>query len=177
VTTNQTSYSIFTAPTPGYTHKENLQQQQNELQNAHVGDILAKKPEHISRVYVQNQHGINIKNNGHQFKELCEDTRLIQADLRGIVEHNLDTTNAEVRRSCTDIAKQTFPHHILEMTSSSIAYKTPYKPGGTMILATEGITGRVTQQTSDTLGRWTYLQMAGRNGRILNFITAYQVCA
>ena len=46
-----------------------------------------------------------------------------------------------------------------------------------MILATEGITGRVTQQTSDTLGRWTYLQMAGRNGRILNFITAYQVCA
>ena len=46
-----------------------------------------------------------------------------------------------------------------------------------MILATDGITGRVIQQLSDELGRWTHLQMAGRNGRILNFITAYQVCA
>jgi hypothetical protein len=73
-TTNQTSYSIFNAPTPGYTHKENLQQQQNELQNAHAGDILAKKTEHISRVYVQNQNGINIKNNGHNSKN-CAMTR------------------------------------------------------------------------------------------------------
>jgi hypothetical protein len=45
-----------------------------------------------------------------------------------------------------------------------------------MILATDGITGRVINQMSDLLGRWTHLQLAGRNGRILNFITAYQVC-
>jgi hypothetical protein len=127
-------------------------------------------------MYVQNQNGINLKASGHQFTELCEDTLLIQADIRGIVEHNLDTTNMEVRSICQDIARQTFSHTSLEMSSSSIPFLTQYKPGGTMILTQDHITGRIIRKYSDPLGRWTHLQLAGKNGRILNFITAYQVC-
>jgi hypothetical protein len=46
-----------------------------------------------------------------------------------------------------------------------------------MILAQANITGRIIHNKSgDPLGQWTYLQLAGCNRKVLNFITAYQVC-
>jgi hypothetical protein len=142
-------YSIFAPSEPTSNLTEHQQQQKNEIANTSIGDILSEKPDGITRCYAQNQNGVNLRDNGHQFKEICEDTRLIQADLRGLIEHNLDTTNLEVRQTCYDIAKQTFSHNILQMSSSSIPFRTHFKPGGTMILAQNDISGRVIKQSSD----------------------------
>jgi hypothetical protein len=177
-TTTQTDpqvYSLFN-PQQGRSTKEHRIRKHNEINNTHVGDILSEKSDTTTRIFAQNQNGCNLRDKGYQFKEICEDTLLIQADLRAIIEHNLDTTNMDVRQTCYDIAKQTFPHFALEMTSSSIPFLTNYKPGGTTILTHDNITGRIMHKYSDPLGRWTHLQLAGKNNRILNFIAAYQVC-
>jgi hypothetical protein len=171
-----TIYSLFDPLSRGRNNKTHRTRQKNELHNTHVGDVLAEKTDTTTRCYSQNQNGVNLKDKGHQFKEICEDTLLIQADIRSMIEHNLDTTNMHVRQTCLDIAKQTFSHFALEMTSSTIPFLTTYKPGGTMVLTHDNITGRITHKHSDPLGRWTHLQFAGKNGRVLNHITAYQVC-
>jgi hypothetical protein len=58
-----------------------------------------------------------------------------------------------------------------------IQLTTNYKPGGTLILAQDHITGRVIEKHSDALGCWTHLKMAGRDGKIIHFLTAHQVCS
>ena len=138
---NPLLYSIFDPLGPSSINKETRIRKNNELNNTHVGDILSKKPDTTTRLYSQNQNGCNLKDKGYQFKELCEDTLLIQADIRSIIEHNLDTTSMAVRQTYLEIAKQTFSHFSLEMTSSMIPFLTQYKPGGTMILTQDNITG------------------------------------
>jgi hypothetical protein len=51
-----------------------------------------------------------------------------------------------------------------------------YKPGGTMTSALGNTVSRVTKTGSDDLGRWTYIKLSGKEGKIITFITVYQVC-
>jgi hypothetical protein len=169
-------FSIFNPIATGRTIKEHRNQQRNEHRNEHIGDELIEKPPDTTRIYVQNGNGFNTKDEGHQLRELFEDTKQIQADLRGVIEHNLDATNFEVRKICFDAARKALNQHAIEFGSSSIPFQTQYKPGGTMTIANGDIVGRITNQFSDPLGRWTTITMACRNNKLIHLITAYQVC-
>jgi endonuclease/exonuclease/phosphatase (EEP) superfamily protein YafD len=51
-----------------------------------------------------------------------------------------------------------------------------YKPGGTMSSALGNTVSRVITTGTDDLGRWSYMKLSGKDGKVLTIITAYQVC-
>jgi hypothetical protein len=91
-------------------------------------------------------------------------------------EHNLDTNKFAVRQSLQNIARQSFTHHSLQTATSSTKADRFYKPGGTLILAQGDMVGRIKDRGSDSLGRWTWMKLVGRNNKIITIISAYQVC-
>jgi hypothetical protein len=125
---------------------------------------------------VQNLNSINTRNLIYKSREILEDTQLMQANIQGVIEHNLDATNFEVRCLCHDNTKKAFHHHSIEFGSSTIPFKTQYKPGGTMAIAHGNIVGQITHKSSAPLGRCSTLTFACQNNQVLQFITAYQVC-
>jgi hypothetical protein len=88
----------------------------------------------------------------------------------------LDTDKFAVHQLLQQTAHRTFPHHVLQTSTSSIPADKFYKPGGTMLLAQGDVVGRIKARGSDSLGRWSWLKMIGRNKRLITVISAYQVC-
>jgi hypothetical protein len=109
-------------------------------------------------------------------RDHSEEQHHMEADVRGYIEHNLDTTNFRVREMFHKTAKLANPHYVLTMASSTIPAATTYKPGGTASIAMGDITERLSEHGSDDLGRWSFMKFQGRSGRVVTYITAYQVC-
>jgi hypothetical protein len=72
------------------TPKEKRNIRSNETDNDSKGDNLQHKDPDTFRPEFGNENGINLAQQGAQFKELCEDQKLIQADYRGIAESCLE---------------------------------------------------------------------------------------
>ncbi len=51
-----------------------------------------------------------------------------------------------------------------------------YKPGGTMSSAIGHTVSRVVETGTDDLGRWTYIKLSGKDGKVITFVTVYQIC-
>ena len=47
----------------------------------------------------------------------------------------------------------------MKIASSTKQYDTNYKPGGTIIVARDGITGRITASGNDIYGRWSWIRV------------------
>eukprot|EP00957_Ditylum_brightwellii_P073741 5604003-Ditylum_brightwellii.AAC.1 len=55
--------------------------------------------------------------------------------------------------------------------------KTKHQPGGTATLITSKSVQRVSNSSSDSLRRWSYVTMKGKNGRKITMVTTYRVCS
>ena len=73
--------------------------QDNLAKNLPWGDTLQNKADNVTRIYIQNVNGIQIQKDGGQFDVLCKIVKEVQADVLCIQEHNLDTTQYEVRHT------------------------------------------------------------------------------
>jgi hypothetical protein len=129
-----------------------------------------------TRLYFININGINLSKNAVQFRDLCTKIKQADIDILAVAEHSLDINKFTVRQLLQDAARQTFPQQLLHSSTSSIPADKFYKPGGTMLLAQGDIVGRVKERGSDSLGRWTWLKLIGRNNRLITVISAHQVC-
>ncbi len=71
----------------------------NDLcQNQSWGDLLTdKNQDYVIRIYAQNVNGIRINQDGGQYKEICKILTEVKADIFCFQEHNLDTTQFEVK--------------------------------------------------------------------------------
>ena len=148
----------------------------NQLKNHHVYDSMNAKDDTTTRLYFQNVNGLCFDSNGGDFEELCHITLETQSDLMCIAEHNLDTTQYHISSTLTQTQNSMCRRSRLTMSSSAITMKGSYKPGGTLMLSSGGITSRYLTSGSDHLGRWTYQSFAGKKHRPVTIITAYQVC-
>jgi hypothetical protein len=92
------------------------------------------------------------------------------------VEHNLDTNKFVVHGSLQDITNKSFQHHCIQTVTSSTTANKFYKPGGTMLMAQGDLVGRIKNQGSNLLGRWSWLKLVGKNQRLVTVILACQVC-
>ncbi len=134
------------------------------------------QPDNSNRFYSGNVNGITYTQAGNAMRDHCEEQHHMEADVRGYIEHNLDTTNFRVREMFHKTTKLANPHYVLTMASSTIPAATTYKPGGTASIAMGDITGRIREQGSDDLGRWSFMKFQGKSGRVVTHIAAYQVC-
>ena len=137
--------------------------------------INTEKPPGITRVYCQNVNGIRYEKDGGQFREMCTILQEVQADVLCIQEHNLDTTQHQIRQTLQQTAHKHWQRSRLTIASSPISFSGTWKPGGTAILSTGSITGRITASCSDEWGRWSYHTFQGQQRRKLTIITIYQV--
>ena len=147
----------------------------NQQFNAPWGDPLGEKLASVTRIYSLNLNGIALDKRGGQFDTLCTIAKELQVDILCGQEHNVDTTQSEVRNILYNTARQHWPRSRLVTGSTATTFANWYKPGGTLQLSIGHITGRITSTYQDPLGRWVSQTFRGRDGVQLTVISAYQV--
>ncbi len=115
----------------------------NLLHNLPVGDVLEEKQADHTRVYFSNFNGFQLDKEGGKFEGICKEALHIQADLVCGAEHNTDTIKSYVRKTLHSTAKRVLDHHKLAIDSSDLPSSNNYKPGGTFILASGDICGKI----------------------------------
>ena len=127
------------------------------------------------RMYCQNVNGIQLDEVGGDFSHICTTTHTLQCDLVGICETKLDTSKYAVRKIIDKTLRSQHQCHRVANSTSSIPFEGYYKPGGTMTYCVNHNTSRFHSKFEDTLGRWSTISMVGKKGRVIHFITLYQV--
>lgn len=149
--------------------------QHNLRQNIPWGDALTNKDPNHTRYYGLNVNGFQLDREGGQFSDYCKVHAETQADVSGIQEHNIDTTQPQLRSILHATARKHWQRCVLTQASTPITFAGSYKPGGTLMLSTSSIVGRLSDHGTDKWGRWVYQTLKGRQGTLVTFITAYQV--
>lgn len=148
---------------------------QHQRTNKEWGDILHCKDETITRLYSLNVNGLTLDKRGGQFDELCKVAKEVQADILCCQEHNLDTTQTAVKTIIYDTLRQHWPRSRITMGTTPIPFATTFKPGGTMLIATKDITGRIISHSTDKWGRWSSHTYRGKGQVQITVISVYQV--
>ena len=148
---------------------------QNQQMNTHWGDPLGEKGENVTRIYSLNLNGIALDRRGGQFDSLCSIAKELQIDILCGQEHNVDTSQSEVRSILHQTARQHWGRFRLGTGSTPTQFTNWYKPGGTLQLSIGNITGQITGTDQDPLGRWVCQTFRGKEGFLLTVISAYQV--
>ena len=147
---------------------------QNQRTNEPWGDLMNEKPKQCTRIHIQNVNGFNLDSRGGQFDYFCAIHNEIQADISCGQEHKLDTTQMHVRSLLYDTARQHWDRSRMTFGTTPIPFSSQYKPGGTFILSTGSITGRVRKQHRDRWGRWVAQEFSGQQSETVMVISAYQ---
>ena len=148
---------------------------ENRRQNSFWGDPMEAKEESHTRVYAMNVNGLTLDRRGGQYTTVCAVQKEIQADVFCGSEHNLDTTQSQVRSVLYDTISQYWDRNRLVFGTSPIPFKSSYKPGGTFVQTVGNLTGRVVHQSADKWGRWATQELQGRQGQKLIICSVYQV--
>jgi exonuclease III len=147
---------------------------QNQRTNEPWGDHMGEKPPNCTRIHIQNVNGFTLDGRGGQFDHYCTTHKEIQADISCGQEHKLDTTQMHVRSILYDTARQHWNRSKMSFGTTPIPFSSQYKPGGTFILSTGSITGRVRQQYRDKWGRWVVQEFSRSHFSTLMVVSAYQ---
>jgi hypothetical protein len=145
------------------------------ISNSHWGDVCKEKSRHTFRMYAQNVNGLPLDRRGGQYDTLCKVIKEAQADVFLGQEHNLDSSQYQVKSILHDTSKQHWQRYRLNIATTPISFTSMYKPGGTFMLAAGNVTGRIISQDQDKWGRWVSLTFQGMAGRKITMVSAYQV--
>jgi exonuclease III len=158
-------------------HNDNLNVPPENINiNIAFGNVLGAKAEGHTRVYCQNINGLRLDAEGGDFTALCRVSQEVQADVIGIMEHNIDTTKHYVQQLCYNALRHNLPIAKLTLGTTPITTANVYMPGGTFTISSGDIVSRIIETGSDEMGRWTFQSFAGCNQQQVTVITAYQVC-
>ena len=172
--TTADTHTISPDPVWRSTHLTSLNLRKNEP----FGDVMTQKEDGTFRIWGQNFNGLHIDESGSDFMELCDEAATMQADLITGTEHNLDARKYYVRKKCVDTCMKhcNVGHYKLLMSSTAIAAATTFKPGGTLLLARGNCVAWIIEADDDYMGRWSYVRMRAKAGRVVSIISAYQPC-
>ena len=149
---------------------------ENLANNSAWGDNLVDKSEGTLRIYGQNVNGMSLDRRGGQFDSLCRVIKEVQADVTCGQEHQLDSTQHQVKSIIFQTCRQHWQRSRVLFGTSSVPFSCMRKPGGTFIASVGNVTGRIKNQKSDELGRWVSQTFQGASGRrISTLVSAYQV--
>jgi hypothetical protein len=143
-------------------------------QNFPVGDVLHDKPDNALQIYVQNVNGIKLDKDKVLFKSMLRHMHNINADYFGFAEMKLETRHHHLYQQLQHSLSRTFQHQRSAFATSPIKFDTNSKPGGVSCTVVNDLVGHVTDISKDILGRWTTTKLTGKDGKIINIITAYQ---
>jgi hypothetical protein len=126
----------------------------------------------IIRIYFQNVNGFRRGCNGLGILDFF--CKSIGANIIGINEPNLNLRHPYIRRLFYQHQRQVWEHSKFTYASSNIDTGIR-EPGGTILGATGKLTSRVTETTTDPMGRWTSITLLGHLQAKITIVCAYQV--
>ena len=100
------------------------------ITNTFWGDEFQAKAGNLFRLYVQNVNGLSLDRRGGQFDNLCQVQKEAQADVFLGQEHNVDSTQFQVKSILHATCKQHWERYRLNIATTPISFKLMYKPGG-----------------------------------------------
>ena len=105
-----------------------------------------------------------------------QDYSNMNAGILQINEHNSDTKNSEVREGYQNNLKKHWLHSRTEFSTSKISAKNDWLPKGTLVSILGKWTGRVlTTKTDKQLGRWSCVNLQGKEDQVISIYSAYRV--
>ena len=113
---------------------------ENMRTNGAWGDTLSLKDATVTRIYALNVNGLTLDQRGGQFDTLCSQ---IQADIICCQERNIDTTNPQVKTILHTTIRNHWQRSRLMYGTSPTPFHSFYKPGGTMMMTVNNLSGRV----------------------------------
>ena len=135
------------------------------------------KKEGRIRIYAQNVNGVSLDGRLMEWELTLEHLNKQQADIGCISEMNMDVTKTNVTHmlyeKTTKLDKYSTTIHAGSKTSMSTL---DYKRGGLTTLVRGNWTGRIKEKGKEKLGRWTYVDLRGKDGKIVKIISTYRVC-
>jgi hypothetical protein len=131
--------------------------------------------DHVIRLYFQNVNGLRLQDAAVNITETFLHLKNIEADIFGLVETQLHCCNPQVQRVLQDCKRRVRDQCKMFLCSTEEDWATQHKPGGTRVGVTGSLVGRVRKQYHDKYGRWTRIDLLGRDGHTLTIICAYQV--
>ena len=134
------------------------------------------KPENTTCLISCNINGVRRGDDYQDLLEIAQSLKTSSIDITSFCETNIDWRSS-AKSKLHEKFRRVY-HHIKPSTSSnSIKYNTLYQPGGTITMAMDQYTGRITNQGSDQeLGRWSFIEILGSQERKIIITTIYQVC-
>jgi hypothetical protein len=130
--------------------------------------------DNIIRIYFQNVNGFRRGCNGLDILDFFCEMKSIGADIIGINKPNLNLRHPYIRRLFYQHQRQVWEHSKFTYASSNINTGIG-KPGGTILGITGKLTSRITETTTDPMGRGTSITLLGRLRAKITIVCAYQV--
>ena len=144
---------------------------------AHGDPLCVNKPEHLTRLVVQNTNGFQlVDSNGGTFQVAMHTLARLGTDIAAFSEINLDTQSHHVKRKLHNAMKSTTTHYKVAHSSSDFRTRNEYKPGGTITAVCNNLAGRVETCGSDSFGRWSHVTLNCRGNCKITLVTIYQPC-
>jgi hypothetical protein len=111
----------------------------NGVENLAWGHALNEKDPQHTRLYSVNVNGLSIDRDGGKFDEFCQVMDEVQSDIGCVQEHNLDTTQHQVKSQLYATAQRRWQWRKLTVTSTPVQFAKTYKPGGTLMISVNSL--------------------------------------
>jgi hypothetical protein len=133
--------------------------------------------ESTTRFALNNPNGVTRDGSYVHFLGYLLDLLEIGVDVIQLPEANVDWRRPGEFKKCQIAVQSVFRHSKLSTSSSTKRASTAKLPGGTLTIAVDNFTGRISGSGRDSkYGRWSFSQTRGRQGRTIIVVTIYQVC-
>jgi len=152
---------------------------QTTLDNNDFGDILIPDPStHQFRIYTQNVCTMSTASNFLAWRAAAAQMERLSISCFMFQETNIHWTPT-LQADVTNIFRKLNTKRALMSTSCSTEQCfTRHQPGGTSVGILGKWSGRVLSRGQDTpLGRWSYQELGGKNGKRVVLISVYRPCA
>ena len=132
------------------------------------------KKDGTMRIFTINMNGVTYQNKLLEWEISIAFLMDMQIDIFGLTEINLDLDNRIVRDEFAQRVKHFDKYMKLAVSASKQKVgKTSFKMGGTATGVNGGWSGRMQKSGSDKLGRWSYITLRAKQGKMINIITCY----
>jgi len=145
------------------------------IDNNHWGDVPSQDPTQF-RIISKNVNTLSTDSHNLQWRGAAQALVDLDAHVLCLQEPNTNWTDT-LMQPIYRIFQQTFLHAKLTTSASIDKDNANYQPGGTFIAVVGCYAARIITTGSDTtgLGRWTYNELIGRNGRRFLIVNAYRI--
>jgi hypothetical protein len=141
------------------------------------GDSPTTIDETTTRFVLNNPNGVTRDGSYDHLSEYLLDLLEIGVDVIQLPEANVDWRSRQEFQKCQALVQSVFRHSKLSTSSSTKRTSSAKLPGGTLTIAVDNFTGRISGSGRDSqYGRWSYFKTRGRHGRTIVAVTIYQVC-